>query len=106
MPNLLGRILVYAHCYGVTVSSTHFPSQKVLANYGYSMYNQLQTYYFFKFYKFSVQSGTGNPNKIFKIWLSYYIIINHLNNFLPLGTKVNFVNELRSTKKNQVPKHY
>lgn len=59
MPNLPGRILVYAHCPGVTVS-THFHSQKVLANYGYSMYNQLQTYYFLKFYKFSVQSGTGN----------------------------------------------
>lgn len=48
------------HCPGVTVSSAHFHSQKVLANYGYSTNSQLQNNYIFKFYKFSVQSGTGN----------------------------------------------
>lgn len=38
--------------------------------------------------------------------VSQYIILNYLNNFLPLGIRVNFVNELRGTKKNQVPKHF
>lgn len=47
MPDLPGRILIYVHCPAVTVSSTHFHSQKVLANYSYSMSNQLQTYYYF-----------------------------------------------------------
>lgn len=54
---------------------------------------------------FSLGQEIPTVTEAWKIWLSQYIIFNYLNNFLPLGVKVNFVNELRSTK-NQVPKHF
>lgn len=63
MHDFPGRILVYVHCPRIIVNSTQFHSQKVLANYGYSKYivNYIVIIYLI-FYKFSVQSETGNTN--------------------------------------------